>query len=76
MKRLGPPLGAGRRGARSVVAVSGFQHETCGSGAEEIRTPDLIIANDALCQLSYRPFATWSRLRAAGAKYTRRQAAG
>lgn len=26
-----------------------------GSGAEEIRTPDLIIANDALYQLSYRP---------------------
>ena len=25
------------------------------SGAEEIRTPDLIIANDALYQLSYRP---------------------
>lgn len=25
------------------------------SGAEENRTPDLIIANDALYQLSYRP---------------------
>jgi len=25
------------------------------SGAEESRTPDLIIANDALYQLSYRP---------------------
>ncbi len=27
------------------------------SGAEESRTPDLIIANDALYQLSYRPVA-------------------
>ena len=27
------------------------------SGAEESRTPDLIIANDALYQLSYRPDA-------------------
>ena len=28
------------------------------SGAEESRTPDLIIANDALYQLSYRPICT------------------
>lgn len=28
------------------------------SGAKEIRTPGLIIANDALYQLSYRPFMT------------------
>lgn len=30
------------------------------SGAKEIRTPDLIIANDALYQLSYRPIGSKS----------------
>ncbi len=30
------------------------------SGAKEIRTPDLIIANDALYQLSYRPIGSES----------------
>ena len=30
------------------------------SGAEESRTPDLIIANDALYQLSYRPIVNVS----------------
>ncbi len=33
----------------------------CSSGAEENRTPDLIIANDALYQLSYRPRAARRR---------------
>ena len=33
------------------------------SGAEESRTPDLIIANDALYQLSYRPDGLSSRFR-------------
>ncbi len=30
-------------------------HVSGGSGADRIRTDDLIIANDALYQLSYRP---------------------
>ena len=28
-------------------------------GAREDRTPDLVIANDALSQLSYGPIAAW-----------------
>ena len=31
------------------------------SGAEESRTPDLVIANDALYQLSYRPMFDFDR---------------
>lgn len=35
-----------------------FARDFGRSGAEESRTPDLIIANDALYQLSYRPERT------------------
>lgn len=42
-------------GAKKNTEESSVSSE---SGAKEIRTPDLIIANDALYQLSYRPIGS------------------
>lgn len=40
---------------REKTALTQVSEPLSSSGAEESRTPDLIIANDALYQLSYRP---------------------
>gem|GEM_PF-3568572 len=46
-----PPLSHRSQKSEKPLLVQGFS----SSGAEEGRTPDLVIANDALYQLSYRP---------------------
>ena len=57
--------GASRENAKGGAGLKGqadaprkqkpLQVQGFSSGAEEGRTPDLVIANDALYQLSYRP---------------------
>ena len=47
--KLGPNLGPPQKGENYPIKSNGF------GGAEGDRTPDLVIANDALSQLSYGP---------------------
>src|SRR5690606_11785622 len=70
--RVRAGFGPRRRGG---CAASGARLKTYRSGAEESRTPDLIIANDALYQLSYRPgrpAAAPGEPRRGGREYIRR----
>ncbi len=57
--RLRPPADLSRRGPLMMPASRAFVHSdapwTRSCGAEETRTPDFLLAKEALYQLSYGP---------------------
>ena len=55
LDRFRPPADLSRRGPQIMPALAAYVHSDVLCGAEETRTPDFLLAKEALYQLSYGP---------------------